>query len=83
MTDIPNDTDPQAIELQSFLEKNGVVKTLAHFSGLMKTTTRWRALSQATTSVKRIRKADEKTKKERKLPYLNMMFKDKMPAPNI
>ncbi|MEI8610010.1 mannitol-1-phosphate 5-dehydrogenase [Enterovibrio sp. Hal110] len=29
-----NDTDPQAIELQSFLEKNGVVKTLAHFSGL-------------------------------------------------
>ncbi|WP_167550928.1 hypothetical protein [Enterovibrio norvegicus] len=34
LTDIPNDTDPQAIELQSFLEKNGVVKTLAHFSGL-------------------------------------------------
>ncbi len=38
-------------------------------------------MSQSTTSFKRIRKADEKTERERKLPYLNMMFKDKMPAP--
>ncbi|WP_407333472.1 mannitol-1-phosphate 5-dehydrogenase [Enterovibrio sp. 27052020O] len=32
-----NSTDPQAVELQSYLQQHGVVKTLAHYCGLEET----------------------------------------------